>query len=560
MAVKNQITTSHNKKNFQNILGIMVLIGTYIMSIVWVIFITLSDNGTKSKTNQKIIRLAHNMAEENTQQAFRDLAETYQKQHPDVTVVIQAIPLGAYQQWVTTQCIGQTAPDIVQAQNKWDQSWASIAARYMVPLTRFVNRPNPYNQGTFLETTPWRETFRDNMRSGFWEHLTEYYSIPMTIETNRIYYNKDIFYNALGTDSPPEYFEDWTEICHKIQKYAQDKNLDIFPLASHGTSIRDWVWYPYYCALTDGMSDPYEPSYWGLGNPMYTLYALYTDTFTFQQPRIKAPFEMARQLAGFCQPGHEAAEISESRFLFIQQKASMIIGNVRDAKVFQEMADFQIGVFDYPLPSPHGKYGEYVIARASETKTPVTHFFLSQTSRHPEIALDFMLFCTSMMQNEHFNAKMHWYPAIEGAEPLEYIKVFAPHIEGAGRRIMFVTHPNFKQVHLWSQQNFPLYLNREITFEDFIADLEHTWLNKGGEDFESIVSRYEHSQIQSERNIAMSHARLLFDQAGEEQSGQVIGERSMYDIAIESNQLLEHGICMSNYTWYHLREGNYEYP
>jgi len=82
------------------------------------------------------------------QKAFDKLARDYEQIRPDVQVIVQTIPERAYKQWATTQCLGGTAPDLMQAEGIFDQQWALLATRYMVPLTPYVNEINPHNEGT----------------------------------------------------------------------------------------------------------------------------------------------------------------------------------------------------------------------------------------------------------------------------------------------------------------------------------------------------------------------------------------------------------------------------
>jgi raffinose/stachyose/melibiose transport system substrate-binding protein len=72
------------------------------------------------------------------------MARLYREKHPNVIIVQDAIPEGTYGQWVSTQLMGGTAPDIMQVGAMLpDNIWLSYYNRYFAPLTRYVNAPNP---------------------------------------------------------------------------------------------------------------------------------------------------------------------------------------------------------------------------------------------------------------------------------------------------------------------------------------------------------------------------------------------------------------------------------
>ena len=551
---------NNTARNFewQNLAGLAFLLLVYTASVIWVIKINSTQKQVESE-GRKSVHLVHCIADKRVVDAFRQLGRDYEAMHPDLTVKISAIPKAAYKQWVTTQCVGETVPDIVQAESVWDQMWQSLATRYMIPLSQFVNRPNPYNTQTPLEETEWRNTFLDGMQGGYWRHLTEFYSVPLTTETVRIFYNKNIFTEAAGADEPPKNFHEWMDVCQKISDYAKLQNKTIFPIANSKDIIGE-MFDIYYYSLTDGMIDPYDSCYWGAYRNETTLFSLYTNTFTFNQPRVEAPFKICRQIASHSQPGFISNDISQARFLFTQEKAAMTVGKVMDAKVFADTVNFELGIFDFPLPSKDNpEYGQYVVARNSESEQPSIHFCVSRNTKHLDQVIDFLMFCTSVKQNEEFNSSLHWYPCTMYAKPRDYLSVFRPNTEGAGFRSMLLHCAS--QTTLWFFQNFPLYLTGEYTYDELVKGLEEKWLTAGADDY---VLRDENLKktavVQSERNVAKAKAKMLFEEAGEFQAGQVMGEKTVYQLALESAQMLEHGITARTYTWHHLQQGKYEFP
>ena len=55
---------------------------------------------------------------------------------------------------------------------------------------------------------------------------------------------------------------------------------------------------------------------------------------------------------------------------------------------------------------------------------------VTRASKHPEAAIDFLLFLASRNQNEKFNERLKWIPIVAGAKIDPYIKPFEPTLEG----------------------------------------------------------------------------------------------------------------------------------
>ena len=538
-------------------LGVLVLLGAYLASVAWVAILSVEEV-EDVRSNTTVIRLAHSIADRRVQAAFEEMADEYEALNPGVRVDIQAIPRRAYQQWVTTQCLGKTVPDIVQAESKWDL-WSSLAARYMVPLSSRVNQPNPYNDGGELQGVPWRLTYLDGMQGGYWQHMTEYFSVPITTETVRIYYNKDLFLEAIGSNAPPQDLTDWFNICDRLNELAEAQGRKLSPIAGSRDVMYRIVMDRYYRAICNGMADKYDACYWGSNRYEQTLYGRYTGTWTFDDPRVRDAFETIKQIAGYCQPGFAGSDNAQARFLFLQAKAAMIMGSARDAAIYMAMADFEIGVFDFPMPSPdHPVLGKYNARPPAETGGDAIHFCVSRQSAHTDEALDLLMFMSSQTVNERFNEAVAWYPAIRGARSRPELRAFEPNIGGVSGRVQAYTiSPG---VDLWFQQQLPRYLDGQISFEEISAGLDRMWLEKGPDDFARRDQIYAGILTQAEYNIANAKSKMLFAEAGELKSGELIGHRTAYQLAIEVNELLRFGISSRAYTWHHLQKGEYTFP
>ena len=127
------------------------------------------------------IRIAHWQLEAGAREGLAEAAAEYQKLHPNVRIIQEAIPESTYGQWMSTQLMGGTAPDIVQAGMVDAPLMTAFFIRYLLPLSSYVTQPNPYNAGTDLEGVPLFLTFKDGMRRSFIDETQEFMTIPLAL-------------------------------------------------------------------------------------------------------------------------------------------------------------------------------------------------------------------------------------------------------------------------------------------------------------------------------------------------------------------------------------------
>jgi ABC-type glycerol-3-phosphate transport system substrate-binding protein len=383
----------------------------------------------------------------------------------------------------------------------------------------------------------------------------------MTIESSRIFYNKDLFRRVTGSDRPPETFGEWMEICAAIRSYGEGRDEKLFPIAA----TREYALLSgfnsfYLTAFTGGMAIPYDVNAGGGPTTQGTLWGFQTGTLDFNQERVRAVYDIQLELAENFQPGFISDTEDQARFLFIQGRAGMVLGNTYDLILFRDAARFEVGVFKVPLPDPGDpKYGRYVTGRIWEE--PVTKFLfgLSKESRNKEIALDFMKFATSVRNNEWFCRQLDWFPAIKGAGTSDELQVFAPSAEGVSASLELVTGPD---IGLYFDQNFLLFLGGHLSFDDFMDGLEDMWRTKGEEWL--MVKRFaitKQEDISRERNLSRSRVKVLFEEAGEMAPGQTMGSGTAYQLGVQIVQaFFAHSFTYRQFIHPHIKDGTYQFP
>jgi ABC-type glycerol-3-phosphate transport system substrate-binding protein len=526
----------------------------YLLSITHVMQTSVSD-GEHSVTEKRVIRIAHSLSDERVQEAFQALADKYKKIHPDTEVKIQSIPLRAYEQWVTTQLMGGTAPDLIQVLGN-SQNWAILAQHYMDALTPYIIDENPYNHGTDLENESWRASYIDGMEGGYFMHLLDFYSIPLTVDNIRVYYNREIFNEVFGSDKPPQDFTEWMSMCEQISAHAEALGELLYPLA---VSREDRLLDFYYPTVTANMMRSYDINFAAAHTATQVYLGLLSGDFDLHDERVKAGLELVSEIYSHTQPSFISDMDEQKRFLFLQRRAAMVLGNTRDFGLYRDISDFPVGVFYFPqVGADHPEYGRYYVGPARESPNTTFSFGLSQSSRNREAALDFMKFCTSRQNNAAFCAALDWYPAIKDAPMREELRIFEPRSQGV------IYYPNFYSwfgpVQLYFEQFFPLYLDGQIDVDAFISGQEEAYLANYRDSLQLQLDISLRNRHRTEYNGAKAKAAMLFKEAGRLEVGKVVGSRTAYQINLEIGPGHDQYINRTRYILRHFGSDQFPFP
>ena len=387
-------------------------------------------------SGQVELRLAHWQLESSAREAFAGVMRDYEQLHPGVRVVQDAIPVSVFPEWATTQLVGGTAPDLVQIginSSGVDSAPDERLVRYYVPLTSALAVPNPYNAGTDLAATPWRETFVDGLHSAYNPRLLEYYNAPTTLTTVRVFYNRPLWRHLFGDEERiPQTYAEFIDLCRRARA-ANDPAHPIVPIAGSGYTS---YW------LVNALFGSQVQRVWldklrgldsaGEGSAERVERAFLTGRETLDDPALRSGLAIEREAAGFMQPGFLQLERGDAMFLFAQGKALMIAAGSWDASTLRAQTPFEIGAFPVPLPAPDDPtYGKFVLGPESEAgrATSVT-FALYAGSPHREQALDFLRFLTSRAENAAFARRSGWLPAVVGVSAPPDMRAFEPQFEG----------------------------------------------------------------------------------------------------------------------------------
>jgi multiple sugar transport system substrate-binding protein len=128
-------------------------------------------------------------------EAVVKLLPAFEREHPDIQVDVQQLPLSAAHQKLLTAFAGNSTPDLCQLGNTWLPEFVAIKA--LAPLqqrvaTSTVVKPDDY----------FAHIWSTNLIDG------ALYGVPWYVDTRLLFYRRDLL-KAAGFDAPPHDWAEW---------------------------------------------------------------------------------------------------------------------------------------------------------------------------------------------------------------------------------------------------------------------------------------------------------------------------------------------------------------
>lgn len=498
--------------------ALLVVIGAF----AWSAIAILSYRAEQAPPGAIVIRLGHWQLEASVRDAIDHMAREYrEKVNPNVYVVQDAIPEGLYGQWVSTQLMGNTAPDIMQVGNFLPYPvWLAYYSRYFLPITRYVNAPNPHNAGTELEGRPLRQTYKDGMKTAYVAELQEYISVPLSQFGVRIFYNRDLLKRLTGRDEAPLNYREFLAVCEEIRRHKDPQGREYVPIAGSGYHFGMWSGMMFDPLTYPAIRKADFNRDGDVGSDEFFV-AVRTGRIDFDFPPYVARFQIQKEVTDFFQTGYTGLSRDEAVFLFAQERAVFMTTGTWDARSLEEQAKgvFEVGVMDFPMPDRNDPvYGPFVEGRVYESIDAGFRFAISRNSKHFNEALDFLLFLASQKQNEKLNEIIGWIPAIEGTEMAPLLRAFEPHLEGI--YTAFPVTLGGETAIRWGQL-FSLFQVGKTDYASMIKDYRAFYLEHGLKDFLEQQREWRRNMQRNEQFLAGIRAEALAGKGDEATSSWV---------------------------------------
>lgn len=424
-----------NLKSFRSRVGPVLLALVVIGSIAKV----LTTHTEEARDGRRTVRLAHWQLESGLRNALDAVISEYESLHPDVNIEQVPVPERLGKNWMRTQLVGGTAPTIIQIGGMGITD--EVLARYFLPISAYLESPNPYNADTELAQTPWRETFIDLLASppAYNPGLLEYYGISATVFVIRIYYNVDLLKRITGSEETPENYGEFLELCQQVIEYGKEKREagrpgDILPIAGSKYNAPMMI-NDLFAGITQQLVLKTFPDSTLSATADTTTLAYLQGIWNWNSPDIVKALDVTREIGQYMQPGFLQLGRDDAMFYFAQQRALMICTGSFDATSIRVQSPFRVGVFKMPLPSGEDpEFANYIAGQFSEGSTG-TGFTLGivRNAPHVDDAINFLRFLSSRRGNQILSEKSGWLPAIVGVDLPEAMLPFKPLLEGYPR-------------------------------------------------------------------------------------------------------------------------------
>ena len=409
------------------VLGIALLVGCYVAS-AW----RVARLETRENDRQRIhLRFTHDMLHASVRRAYADAIADYRQLHPEVEIDVLEVPSGMFRTWRKTRLVGETPPDMIRMGDGLNDE---ELAQYFVPLTSYVEQPNPYNRGTPLEGVPWKDTIIDGMSSdqSYSRGLLEYYGITHVTRTYRFYCNLDLLRRITGSERLPATLAEFFALVETIQKWARARGEPVVPIAAYNESHAALLT-PLIKLQTQRLSLAVNRSRTLTVSKNQAALAWLRGDWAVDTPPVTDGWEMMKRMSSGLHPSFIQAQRNDATLGFLQQQAVMIASGTYDADDFMNHGRIRCGVFRLAPPDASDeRFGRNVIGASPDPNIGggAGTFGILRASPHFDVALDFLRFITSAANNQKLAATMQLLPAVVGVPPDPRLEGFAIQTEG----------------------------------------------------------------------------------------------------------------------------------
>lgn len=469
-----------------NAVGLAILAAAVGVSLISLL--NLRTQRYDASGNKKVVRVLHWQLELGFRQALQKIIDQYNtmkaKEYADgkIPAPIEVVQMGVtekvYAQFVNTNLIAGTAPDLIQMGR--GRSSGQYKAQYFLQYGDVIEKPNPYNAAQYL-TDPglspelraaypvlaWRDTFAEGMRNGWDSQLQAFYGVPTTcFMANRISYNADLLKAATGSDEPPRTMGELLEVCRKLKAY--DKS--IIPIA--GSRYNSNFWRGYAVSFTAESQDVLDTDLNGEITDIEGWAGLGSGKIALTDRNYRELVEAVTAISDNFSPGFLAMERETASFLFIQGKAAMHFTGSWDAGTLARQVPFRLGIMRMPLPGAGEKWSDPPKAPINEAGgVGAATFGIPKSSPVVAEAIDFLHYWTSQPVNQQVNNDSDWLPAVIGCTPSDVMKPFMPSTIGVGGNAGWAPGNEGQQVTTLFEGQILKILSGETTFDGMTREV-----------------------------------------------------------------------------------------
>ena len=147
-------------------------------------------------------------------EVVQELVRDFERENPDVRVVVQQIPWGAAHEKLLTAHVGGSTPDVAQLGNTWIPEF--VALRAVEPLGPWLAGSRAVAESCYFAGI-WDTNVVDGVP----------YGVPWYVDTRVLFYRRDLMARA-GWDSVPGDWDAWLRSMEDVRRVAGKDRFAIF--------------------------------------------------------------------------------------------------------------------------------------------------------------------------------------------------------------------------------------------------------------------------------------------------------------------------------------------
>ncbi len=147
-------------------------------------------------------------------EVVQELIPDFEREHPDIHVVVQQLPWTAAHEKLITAYVGKSTPDVSQLGNTWIPEFSALEA--IEPLRPWLAKSAGLDSSGFFP--------------GIWDTNVidgEPYGVPWYVDTRVVFYRKDVLERA-GYSTLPQSWEGWREAMRAVKRVVGKERYAIF--------------------------------------------------------------------------------------------------------------------------------------------------------------------------------------------------------------------------------------------------------------------------------------------------------------------------------------------
>ncbi|WP_240415130.1 ABC transporter substrate-binding protein [Paenibacillus periandrae] len=430
-----------------------------------------SATGTGAKTELNVMFTTEANGDQTEQQIWEETVKMYAQKNPNVKINLQLQNFGGVEQhraWVTTQLIGGTAPDLFTTRYIWDQE--DLKKGLLMDLTPFYNKKNDNLGGK-----SWDEVFPKSVLQRLIGDNKTYASVPASIDSVRILYNKDLFAKA-GIQNVPATWNEFLDIQEKLKKSGVTPFG--FPNTKPGDYNYSWTTRILTEELIAGQYEQLDVSHNGFIEVNEYTRAVDQGIVDITRSPYKDVFPIIKNWSQYWSKGYNGIDFNTSTDMFLRGEVAMIMRTSGQSKVLYESSARKFEMAAFPLPYLTKENHPDAIGKLMEIGgVPAGNMAIPKSIKPEKLdaAIDFMAFVTSAQIQGLHAQKLYRTPATSTADLPDNLKGFA--FVGDPMKLNIYGGEVDKNVTENNQKLGQLYLEGSLPLDKYLNDLKKVMLD-----------------------------------------------------------------------------------